>query len=326
MGGGVHPSIRGVVHTPEPQPDETPTGRHTLGPHVVGRRIVVRHLLPDGSATDVLGTCTAWGATSLTVDRDGHGPVEIALSDVVTGKPVPPRASVRARVSAREVELHTFAGWPEVAREPLGEWVVRSSPPIGGRLLKRGNSALAMGDPGMPLDEAADRVRAAYDELGRTPMAQVERHGEVERGLRDLGWQPAGIGDSATMLAGVASVARALSAASPVDPELVEDRDRLTVRLVDGAASGQASLDGDWLCLHSLHVDEAHRRRGLASSVLAELLDWGASQGARTAWLHVESDNEAGLGLYGGLGFRTHHLNRYLVIPSRDGALRPGTP
>lgn len=303
-----------MVDTSEPQPRETTTGAHTLGPHVVGQRIVVRHRLPDGSATDVLGTCTAWSGSSLTVDRDGHGPVVVALSDVVTGKPVPPRASVRARVPAREVERHTFADWPEVAREPLGEWIVRSSPPIGGRLLKRGNSALAMGDPGVPLAEASARVRASYDVLGRVPMAQVERDGEVERGLRDLGWEPAGIGDSATMLAGVASVVRTLSAEAPVDPEVLEDGDRLTVRLLDGAASGQASLDGDWLCLHSLHVAGEHRRRGLATSILAELLDWGASRGARTAWLHVESDNVAGLGLYDRLGFRTHHLNRYLVV------------
>ena len=116
------------------------------------------------------------------------------------------------------------------------------------------------------------------------------------------------------MLAGVASAVRGLAAAPPVDPEVLEDGDRLTVRLLDGAASGQASLDGDWLCLHSLHVAADHRRRGVASSILAELLDWGASRGARTAWLHVESDNEAGSALYERLGFRTHHLNRYLVI------------
>ena len=288
-------------------------GTHTLGPHVVGQRVVVRHLLPDGSATDVLGTCTEWGDASLTIDREGHGPVRIALSDVVTGKPVPPRASVRARVPAREIELHTFADWAEVTREPLGEWVLRSSPPIGGRLLKRGNSALAMGDPGVPLAEASARVRTSYEVLGRAPMAQVERDGEVERGLRALGWQPAGIGDSETMLAGIASLVRTLATAVPIDPDVREDDDRLTVGMLDGAASGQASLDGDWLCVHSLHVDEEHRRRGLATSILAELVDWGASRGARTAWLHVESDNVAGVALYDRLGFRTHHLNRYLV-------------
>lgn len=309
-----HSSIRHVVDAPEPQPAETRVGRHGLGPHVVGQRVVVRHLLPDGSATDVLGTCTSWGEASLTIDRDGHGKVEIALADVVTGKPVPPRASVRARVSARDIELHSFADWPEVTRQPLGEWVLRSSPPIGGRLLKRANSVLAMGDPGTPLEEASARVRAAYEQLGRTPLAQVERDGEVERGLRDLGWEPYGVGDSETMLAGVASVVRALRVAAPADAELLEDGDRLTVRLLDGAAVGEASLDGDWLCLHSLRVDPEHRRRGLAMSAIAELVDWGASRGARTAWLHVESDNAPALALYAGLGFRAHHLNRYLVL------------
>ena len=293
-------------------------GSHTLGPHVVGQRIVVRHLLPDGRASDVLGTCTAWGADSLTIDRDGPpdraGPVVIALSDVVTGKPVPPRASVRARVPAREVELHSFADWPEVVREPVGEWIVRSSPPIGGRLLKRANSALAMGDPGMPLAEASDLVRSTYVRLERTPLVQVERDGEVEQGLRDLGWEPFGVGDSATMLASLAQVVRLLPA-PPAETVTEEAPTRLTVSLPDGTARGGASLDGDWLCLHSLVVDPDHRRRGLARQVLAELLDWGASRGARTAWLHVESDNAPALALYEGLGFRTHHLNRYLTSP-----------
>ena len=296
-----------------PDTPETHTvGSHTLGPHVVGQRIVVRHLLPDGRASDVLGTCTSWGAHSLTIDRDGHGPVEIALSDLVTGKPVPPRASVRARVPAREVELHSFADWPEVVREPLGEWVVRSSPPLGGRLLKRGNSALAMGDPGLPLAEASDALRSAYARLDRVPLAQVERHGEVERGLRDLGWEHFGTGDSATMLASLAQVVRLLPA-PPSETVVEETPTRLTVSLPDGTARGAASLDGDWLCVHSLAVDPEQRRRGLARLVLAELLDWGASRGARTAWLHVESDNAPARGLYEGLGFRTHHLNRYLT-------------
>jgi len=291
-------------------------GSHTLGPHVVGQRVVVRHLLPDGRASDVLGTCTAWGADSLTIDPDGPadraGPVVIALADVVTGKPVPPRASVRARVPARDVELHSFADWAEVVREPLGEWVVRSSPPIGGRLLKRGNSALAMGDPGVPLAEASELVRSAYARLERVPLAQVERDGEVERGLRDLGWEPFGTGDSATMLASLAQVVRLLPAPPP-ETVAEETPTRLAVSLPDGTARGAASLDGDWLCLHSLAVEPDHRRRGLARRVLAELLDWGASQGARTAWLHVESDNAPALALYEGLGFRTHHLNRYLT-------------
>ena len=78
-------------------------------------------------------------------------------------------------------------------------------------------------------------------------------------------------------------------------------------------ASGSAVLDGDWLCLHGLSVDPEHRRRGLATAVLAELVEWGAERGARTAWLHVETDNAPALALYERLGFSEHHAVRYLV-------------
>jgi GNAT superfamily N-acetyltransferase len=280
----------------------------------VGQRVVVRHLLPDGRATDVLGTCTAWGAGSLTVDREGHGPVTIALADVVTGKPVPPRASVRARVSAQEVEGHVAALWESVTTEPLGQWVLRASPPHGGRLRRRGNSALAMQEPGIGWVDAAWGVRRFYDALDQTPTIQVERGSQVERMLAPLGFVPMGDGDAHAQLA---SVARALRSARSVAPrvpaEVDEGEGSVTVTLGSGAASGRGVLSGDWLLVESVAVDPAERRRGLATAVLADVLDWGASLGATTALLHVETDNSGAIALYERHGFVTHHTNRYLV-------------
>jgi ribosomal protein S18 acetylase RimI-like enzyme len=298
----------------EPQPGETKVGRHTLGPHVVGRRIVVRHLLPDGSATDVLGTCTTWGSRSLTVDRDGHGPVEIALSDVVTGKPVPPRASVRARVPAREVELHVGALWRSITTEPLGDWLLRASPPHDGRLRRRGNSALAMDAPGIGWADAVWGVREFYAALEQEPMIQVQLGSPVEQTLATLGFVPMGDGDAHAQLAPIASALRSLRATAPdVRAELVESDGRAAAFLEGSLATGRGVLSGDWLLVEGLVVDPAHRRRGLASGVLAELLDWGASQGARTAMLHVETANTGAQALYERHGFVTHHTNRYLV-------------
>ena len=74
-------------------------------------------------------------------------------------------------------------------------------------------------------------------------------------------------------------------------------------------------LTGDWLGLHGLAVDPAYRRRGLATAVVAALLERGAEQGASTAWLHVETDNASALALYEGLGFAVHHTCRYLLAP-----------
>lgn len=303
---------------PEPHAVRSGTGRHTLGPHVVGQRIVVRHLLPDGRATDVLGTCTAWGADSLTIERDGPpgtaGPVEIALADVVTGKPVPPRASVRARVPAREVEEHVSAIWQSITTEPLGRWLLRASPPHGGRLRRRGNSALAMEEPGIGWADAAFGVRRFYEALDQVPAIQVQLGSTVEQTLAPLGFVPMGDGDAHAQLASVARALRSVRPAAPdVSAELEETPGSVAVSLGSGSATGRGVLSGDWLLIESLTVDPAQRRRGLATAVLAEVLDWGASLGATTAMLHVETVNAGAIALYERHGFVTHHTNRYLV-------------
>lgn len=303
-----------MTDAPEPQSYETGVGSHGLGPHVVGQRVVVRHLLPDGRATDVLGTCTEWAADSLTVDREAHGPVTIPLADVVTGKPVPPRASVRARVPAREVEQHVAALWTSITTEPLGQWQLRASPPHGGRLRRRGNSALAMDDPGIGWADAAWGVRRFYDALDQVPTVQVQRGSQVERTLATLGFAPMGDGDAHAQLASVARALRSVRSAAPdVPAELEELPGSVVVSLDGGAATGRGVLSGDWLLVESLVVDPGSRRRGLATAVLAEVLDWGASLGATTALLHVETDNAGAIALYEQHGFITHHTNRYLV-------------
>ena len=75
-------------------------------PGWVGRRVVVRHLLPDGRATDALGTLVSVDATTLVVHRDrvrdgGPARVEVALADVGLAKPVPPPPA-RRRGGGRE--------------------------------------------------------------------------------------------------------------------------------------------------------------------------------------------------------------------------------
>jgi ribosomal protein S18 acetylase RimI-like enzyme len=295
-------------HPPDPR-----LGSHRLGPHVVGQRVVVRHLLPDGRATDVLGTCTAWGGDVVVVDSD-RGPVRIRVADIVTGKPVPPRASVRHRVPAREVEEQVAALWTSIRTEPLGTWLLRASPPHGGRLRRRGNSALAMDEPGIGWADAAWRVREFYAALEQPPLVQVQLGSAVEERLATLGFVPLGDGDAHAQLAPVSRALRSLGS-SPLEAEVERDESaqRLQVTLARGAATGTGVLSGDWLLVEGLVVEEAQRRRGLATGVLRELLDWGASRGARTALLHVETGNAPAIALYEQLGFVTHHTNRYLA-------------
>jgi ribosomal protein S18 acetylase RimI-like enzyme len=305
-------------------PDPHTVGRHLLGPHVVGQRVVVRHVVrgetgPTGgpALNDVLGTCVSWSDGVVVIESE-RGRVEVAVADIVSGKPVPPRPSVRHRDSPRSVELHTHVLWPDLVAEPLGEWVLRCAPSYDGRLRRRANSTLAIGDPGMPLAAAADVVRRWHREHDSEPMAMAVAGSEVESGLLALGWRDLGSGAAHCEVAGVARALRSCDAVSAgrvgPTPRLEEEADRLVVDLGDGTATGRATLDGDWVVLDALAVDPDQRRQGLATQVLAELLDWAASRGALTAVLQVETDNPGAVRLYERLGFVTHHTYRYLVV------------
>ena len=318
-----------------PTPEPHAVGRHLLGPHVVGQRVVVRHVVrgetgPTGgpALNDVLGVCRSWRDGVVVIDSD-RGTVEVPVADIVSGKPVPPRPSVRHRDSPRSVELHTHVLWPDLVAEPLGEWVLRCAAAYDGRLRRRANSALAMGDPGRPLAEASATVQAWHRERDREPMVMAVAGSEVEAGLLDLGWRDLGSGSAHCQVVGVAKALRASNAVlvgrdeasttglARLTPRYLSDEraaaGQVVVELGDGAATGRATLDGDWVVLDAISVAADHRRQGLATRVVAELLDWAASQGALTAMLQVETDNPAAGRLYERLGFVTHHTYRYLV-------------
>lgn len=303
---------------------------HRLGPHVVGRRVVVRRLLrgetgPSGgpAMTDILGICTAWGDSRCVVAPETGEPVEIALADIVSGKPVPPRPSVRHRVSAYDAELHVLSLWPDVETRPLGGWLLRAAPPYDGRLRRRANSVLAMGEPGVALPDAVSAIREFYAARDRPALAQVEIGSPEEAGLVDAGWAPVPDKDNHFMIGSVAQVLRqtpplpeeGVVCLTPTPGSSSGTRPARAEADIEDRARGRAGLDGDWVGLHTVEVHPDHRRRGLATRVIVELLDWAASLGATTAWLHVETHNAAAIGLYEGLGFRTHHTARYLTSP-----------
>lgn len=294
------------------------TGSPFLGDHVVGQRVVVRRLVPGETGptggpafTDVLGDCIAWDPC-VVVTAAGER-VEIPVELIVSGKPVPPRASVRMRASVAECEAHVAGLWPDVVTEDVAGWGLRHSPTVDRR---RASSCLAVVEPSVPLADAVTRVRRRYGALGRTPLLHVEVGSSLERALLDLGCTPAG-GEADLLLGSVARVRRSLGRpARAAELEATGPRATATIGLgCDPVAEGRAAVTGDWLGLHALAVDPSHRRQGLARSVLAALLDFGAEQGARTAWLHVEADNLAALALYESAGFTVHHRMQYLTLP-----------
>lgn len=329
----------------------TPPG---LGPHCVGQRVVVRRIVPGETGptggpafTDVLGTMESWSATSTTVRAEGGELHEIELALIVSGKPVPPRPSVRHRVSAEDAERHALASWPPVVSEPLGDWVLRAS----GGYSSRANSVLAVGSPGLSVESALASVVGFYASHGLPAVAQVVVGSDVHASVAAVGWVPARPDEDDTMFQ-LGSVARALRevrrTAPAAMPEVVVESTAGAGWLADDERSvsfGQAALDvlegpeqvgfvsvldagaviakgrvgcaqdDDWAGISNVWVSPSRRRQGLAIVVMGALLEWAAERGATTAYLQTRGDNPGALALYDRLGFVTHHAYRYLTAP-----------
>jgi GNAT superfamily N-acetyltransferase len=150
-----------------------------LGPGQVGRRVVLRRRLPDGGVGDLLGDLVRWDAQDVAdpdnpaeprvTVRTRAGDVTVAVRDVLGGKPVPPAPPRRGRphrtIDWRDLERVASDGWRAVEQERLSGpdgWLLRASDGFTGRA----NSALAVGDPGLPLALALDRVEAWYAARG----------------------------------------------------------------------------------------------------------------------------------------------------------------
>jgi ribosomal-protein-alanine N-acetyltransferase len=67
-------------------------------------------------------------------------------------------------------------------------------------------------------------------------------------------------------------------------------------------------------------VEEAHRRRGIARRLLADLFDATAGDGTRGYTLEVRVSNDRAIKLYEGLGFRTTGLRRGYYTDNREDA------
>ena len=330
------------------RPGNRPPG---LGPHCLGQRVVVRRLVPGeqgptgGPAfTDVLGTMLAWDDVTTVVQREDGARITIALADVVSGKPVPPRPSVHLRATPAEAERRALRGWPAVEVEGLGSWALRASDGFSARA----NSALVIDSPGCPLTEGLAEVRAFYAARALPPLAQVVVGSAEEDALLRHGWRDARPGEAHTLfqVGSVAQVSRALrSLAAAPGTDQVSTTDRVTdawladdtraghhrdaaVAVLEGpaevafvsvgdpvVAKGRVSHVDGWAGVTDVWVSPEHRRRGLAVTVVRELVGWAAERGATTAYLQVRGDNPAALALYERLGFATHHAYRYLLAP-----------
>ncbi|QDY78870.1 GNAT family N-acetyltransferase [Streptomyces qinzhouensis] len=147
-----------------------------ITPLDVGKRVSIRRLVDPsegpGTFTDVVGVLTSWdeGGVLVLTRRSGEV-VRVPETSLVAGKTVPAAPARRRGPAADFAELTRVASraWQPVESERLGEWELRAA----SGFTRRANSALAVGDPGVPLDEALDRVRSWYAERSLPAYVQA---------------------------------------------------------------------------------------------------------------------------------------------------------
>ncbi|MEU3687239.1 GNAT family N-acetyltransferase [Streptomyces narbonensis] len=306
----------------------------------VGKRVSVRYVTdsagPGGIFTDVVGVLTSWDSGVAVITRKSGETVRIAETSLVAGKVVPPAPARRRGPSATFPELAraTARAWQPVESEPLGEWTLRAA----GGFTRRANSALPLGDPGLPVAEALTRVREWYAARNLPAYVQtatgaegtqellgaaLDRHGwrrEVSAEVRIAALAP--IGDQDADVSAV-RLSRTLDERwlrryqrfgepDPAVRPVLTSGPSVWFASVAGtgevpAAIGRCVVDGRWAGFMAVEVDPALRRQGLATTVMTALARQALDEGASAAWLQVEADNDGARALYDGMGFAVHH-------------------
>ncbi len=255
-------------------------------------------------------------------------------------------------ISIDDLERAAAPGWRGLEEAHLGDWLLRAA----GGFTGRANSALAAGDPGLPLADAADTIRGWYAERGLPAMMAVPyptgqpEASPLDRLLAASGWTVRA--DAATvMTAATAAVTAAGAGTQPLAPTVAVEIDaepdpawlaryhyrgqelpavalgvltsapwQAFASVRSGGATiaiGRVAAAGDWAGLTAIEVDPGHRRRGLGAVVTVALTGSAAARGCRWVYLQVTDENAAARALYRRLGFTDHHGYHYRVEPDR---------
>jgi N-acetylglutamate synthase len=326
---------------------------------LIGCRVALRHRVPGPPdrelLTDSVGDLREGAAPDEVRVHTRRGIVTVARASVVAVREIPPAQPRRPSWAAvARLESICADAWPPMTSAWLGQWRLRAA----GGFTARANSALAVGDPGIPTADALARVRDFAAQHAIPPRLQVPTGSPWHRAVTGHGWtrdteHPAG--DRVLVMVGpLAQLASppelgevTLSVAAEPDQEWwrvagdapVTEGQRHVLGGVglDDTGFGLASIGGqpvgavravvleEHLCLARLTVLPQYRRRGLASALLDEAARWAVVRGARWCAAQIAEQNHAAIGLYRKLGLRPHHEYEYLR-PGDEPAAIPSGP
>jgi len=274
-------------------------------------------------------------------------PATVSRSDLpqpatTPGRSAAPRSSSAVdRSDILRLEAAAALGWQSSDQEKLGDWRLRAE----GGFTGRANSVLPLGEAGMSLPEAGAAVRAWYRSRGLPACVAVPfplagpGDDPLDAFLAGDGWtiRPGrGIvmtASSTTLRRPGAAVAVTIDErpdeawfevyhyrgqpAPPAARRLVMSAPwQAFASVYDGktiVAIGRVAVAEGWAGLTAMEVVHTHRRRGLASSVIAALADTAADQGAQQLYLQVDDTNTGAQALYARHGFTPRHRYHYRI-------------
>ena len=248
-----------------------------------------------------------------------------------------------------DFERMASAHWRGTEEEWLGDWLLRAAEGFTGRA----NSALPLGDPGLPLDEALVAVTQWYRARDLPPMIvvptslQADSHGQaLDNHLSERMWltRP---GPAFVMVAdlplrvppdGLTADREIQRSPEPDDAwaaryhyrgqdhlppvarkVLTSAREQSFMSIRDGdevLAIARLSISGGWAGITAVEVHPGHRRQGLGGAITAAACDAAGQHGVSRVFLQVEVGNAGARALYRGLGFRDSHRYHYRLAPA----------
>jgi GNAT superfamily N-acetyltransferase len=246
-----------------------------------------------------------------------------------------------------ELERVAAAHWRGTQEEWLGEWLLRAADGFTGRA----NSALPLGDPGLPLDAALDYVTGWYRARGlpatiAVPLSDDAPDGGLDDRLADRGWTmrpgpavvmvanlplavaggelPAGALVAADADPDEAWLARYHYRGASTQPPVLRDvltsapdQAFISIRTESGVlAIARLSIAEGWAGLTAVEVDQARRRAGLGTAITAAACAEAAGRGIGRIFLQVAEDNAGARALYERCGFTYSHRYLYRVAPA----------